>query len=192
MNSEAAHFSTDTSAENPTASAAPASIAPQPGLPSENPHALLKTLQARFPVFRDCLPLSIGIDKAIKAVLPEVSRKNLRIALALHTHGNRYLRGMTKATQRFDLEGAPAGEVTEEHRQHAIEILRGRMKKQAEERRAQQKAEREVQKMEREAQKVARKAQKTEQKAQEVEQDVEAERVHAEKLNLLAQKFSRH
>ncbi|MDR1890537.1 MAG: ProQ/FinO family protein [Zoogloeaceae bacterium] len=159
--------------------------------PTQNPRALLKELQAQFPAFRDCLPLSIGIDKAIKAALPEVSKKSLRIALSLHTHGNRYLRGMAKATQRFDLNGLPVGEVTEEHRQHAAETLRERMKKQADERRAAQKAEREQQKAEHGQQK-QQKAKQQQKQQQKVEQEAGEERVYAEKLALLAQKFARH
>lgn len=187
-------------------------------LAAQHPRHLLKTLQTQFPAFRDCLPLSIGIDKAIKLALPEVNKKALRIALSLHTHGNRYLRGMAKATERFNLDGSPAGEVTEEHRQHAADTLRERMKKQADERRAAQKAEREQQKAEREQQKTGRPPQtaKREQARREqpqgerprrehakperqqpkaehpAEHPADAGRTTAEKLALLAQKFARH
>lgn len=225
MNSEAAQLS-ETPVETPLVFAEPSvGAVHEPPLPepaempaadsasdpaAQNPRALLKTLQAQFPAFRDCLPLSIGIDKAIKAALPEVSKKTLRIALSLHTHGNRYLRGMAKATQRFDLDGAPTGEVTDEHRQHATDILRERMKKQADERRAAQKAEREQQKSEPQRQD-AQKAEdlqapgkqptnpkprkhaqpKGEHKQPTPVREVDAGRVTADKLALLAQKFAR-
>lgn len=127
------------------------------------PRALLKSLQEQFSVFRDCQPLAIGIDKALLAKMPELEKKVLRVALSLHTHSMRYLKTMEKATHRFDLEGNQADEVTDEHRTHAADTIRERLKKQADERRAQQKAEKEA----------------------------EAERLRAEKLTQLAEKFSR-
>lgn len=134
-----------------------------PASPAQSPRALLKSLQDQYPVFRDSLPLAIGIDKALLERTPGLEKKVLRIALSLHTHSMRYLRAMEKATQRFDLDGNGVGEVTEEHRKHAAETIRERLKKQAEERRAQAKAAK----------------------------DAEAERQRNEKLLLLAEKFSR-
>ncbi len=134
-----------------------------PASPAQSPRALLKSLQEQFPVFRDCLPLAIGIDKALLARMPEIEKKVLRIALSLHTHSMRYLRATDKASHRFDLDGNQAEELTEEHRKHASDTIRERLKKQAEERRAQQKAEKEA----------------------------EAARVRTEKLTALAEKFSR-
>jgi ProP effector len=147
---------------------APASPAQSPvpdAAPSrpQQPRALLKSLQARFPVFRDNQPLAIGIDKALLERLPELEKKALRIALSLHTHTTRYLRAVEKSSHRFDLDGNPAEAISDAHRQHATETLRERQEKQAEARRAQIKAEKEA----------------------------EASRVHAEKLALLAAKFSR-
>ncbi|MBL8393687.1 MAG: ProQ/FinO family protein [Candidatus Accumulibacter sp.] len=105
-----------------------------------NPHQLLKELQARFPVFRDCLPLAIGIDKQLLSRLPELDRKALRIALAMHTRSMRYLKMMQKATLRVDLDGQPAGEIPEAHRQHSAELVKERLTKQADERKAQRAA----------------------------------------------------
>jgi ProP effector len=106
------------------------------GAPS--PKEFLRSLQAAFPVFQEGLPLIIGIDKALRAHFPDLSRKILRATLGMHTHSTRYLRLMSKATHRFDLEGNPAAELTEEHRQYALETLRERLKKQAEHRKAMQ------------------------------------------------------
>ena len=105
--------------------------------PVQNARALLKDLQEKFPAFRDCQPLSIGIDKQIIARLPEVNRKALRIALGIHTKSSRYLKAMEKATVRYDLDGNSAEQVTDAHRAHASEILRERFKKAAEQRKAQ-------------------------------------------------------
>jgi ProP effector len=51
-----------------------------------------------------------------------------------HTISTRYLKEMEKGAVRLNLDGTPAGEVTDENRQHAAELLRERFKKQAEQR----------------------------------------------------------
>lgn len=95
---------------------------------------LLKDLQARFDVFRNFSPLAIGIDKQVFAQMPEVEKKALRLAMRSHTISTRYLKEMEKGTVRLNLDGTPAGEVTDENRQHAAELLRERFKKQLEQR----------------------------------------------------------
>lgn len=135
--------------------------------PYQDARKLLKELQEKFAVFRDCQPLAIGIDKQVIAQMPEVSRKLLRTALGIHTHSLRYLKEMEKATMRHNLDGSAADEVTEEHRAHAGVSLKERLKKNAEQHKAKRKAEA--------AQRAAE----------------EAQRQRAEKLNQLAEKFSR-
>jgi ProP effector len=115
--------------------------APAPAASVQAARALIKELQEKFAVFRDCQPLAIGIDKQLLARLPDLDRKVLRTALRFHTHSLRYLKAMEKATVRFDLEGNPADEVTEAHRSHASETIRERFKKDAEQRKAQRQAE---------------------------------------------------
>jgi ProP effector len=131
---------------------------------------MLKQLQAQFPPFRDCLPLSIGIDKQILAHLPELNRKLMRTALGMHTGSPRYLRVMEKATLRYDLDGTPGAEVTPTHRAHATLVLQQRVKKEAERKSAERSAA------------VAERA------AAAAE---EADRARLDKLNLLTAKFSR-
>jgi ProP effector len=139
-------------------------IAPNP---YQDARKLLKELQEKFAVFRDCQPLAIGIDKQIIAQTPDVSRKQLRTALGIHTHSLRYLKEMEKATVRHNLDGSTADEITEEHRTHASASLKERLKKNAEQHKAKRKAEA--------AQRAAD----------------EAQRQRTEKLNQLAEKFSR-
>ena len=136
------------------ATAAPAAITPR---------SLLKQLQTQFPAFRDFLPLSIGIDKQILAVMPELDRKTMRTALGIHTGSLRYLKVMEKAKVRHDLDGTAGAEVTDTHRAHATQVLQERFKKEAE----RKKAERDAAAAE------------------------EAARVRADKLNQLTAKFSR-
>lgn len=97
---------------------------------------LLKELETRFPVFKDAVPLAIGIDKQVIAAWPEVEKKFLRMALRSHTQCTRYLKAMEKATQRHNLDGSVSAEVTAEQRDHAAGLLRERFKKKAEEKRA--------------------------------------------------------
>ncbi|MDP3537979.1 MAG: ProQ/FINO family protein [Azonexus sp.] len=97
---------------------------------------LLKDLQVRFDVFRNHSPLAIGIDKQVFALLPDLEKKALRLAMRSHTISTRYLKEMEKGTVRLNLDGTPAGEVTDENRQHAAELLRERFKKQVEQRKA--------------------------------------------------------
>lgn len=129
----------NTSSPTPETVADPAA-APSP-TPAQAARALLKDFQEKFPVFQECKPLAIGIDKQIIARLPEIDRKTLRTALRFHTNSMRYLKAMEKATVRFDLEGNPGDEVTEAHRAHASESVRERIKKDAEQRKAQRQAE---------------------------------------------------
>lgn len=135
--------------------------------------ALLTDLRQRFPAFAQCLPLAIGVDKLLLAEMPEISRKTLRVALNMHTNSSRYLKAMATATGRFDLAGNPAGDVLEEHRARANEMLKERFKKEREQRNA------------------ARVADEGKRKAEEAQRKIEAEaNARAEKLQLLAAKFS--
>jgi ProP effector len=142
--------------------AAPTPAAGTPGNAAPSPRALLKQFQEQFPAFKNCLPLAIGIDKEILARLPDLNRKTMRAALGIHTASLRYLRAMEKATVRHDLDGNPGEEVTDVHRAHARATLQERFKKEAE----RKKAEREAAKAD------------------------EAARLHQEKLQALASKFS--
>lgn len=129
--------------------------------------ALLKDLQGRFDVFRNFSPLAIGIDKQLIAQDPDVNRKALRLALRSHTMSTRYLKEMQIASARLNLDGSPAGEVTDEARTHSAELLRERFRKLAEQHKAEQEAARVVQ------------------------EAAKAERRRLEKLSQLTEKFGR-
>lgn len=129
--------------------------------------ALLKDLQTRFDVFRNFSPLAIGIDKQVLAQMPELEKKALRLAMRSHTISTRYLKEMEKGTVRLNLDGTPAGEVTDENRLHAAELLKERFKKQIEQRKAAEAATRAA------------------------EAAARAEQQRAAKLSQLAEKFGR-
>jgi len=122
----------------PAAPAAPAAAqAPASG---QSARSLLKQLQQEYPAFRDCLPLSIGIDKQLQARMPGLDKKTMRAALGIHTGSMRYLRAMEKATVRHDLDGTAGAEVPEAHRLHAKEQLQQRFKKEADRKKAERDA----------------------------------------------------
>lgn len=146
-------------AETPVA-AAPAA-APAPG---QSARSLLKQLQQEYPAFRDCLPLSIGIDKQLLARMPGLDKKVMRAALGIHTGSMRYLRAMEKAKVRHDLDGTAGAEVPEAHRLHAKEQLQQRFKKEADRKKAERDAA----------------------------QEEENNRKRQEKLQALASKFSKN
>lgn len=135
--------------------------------PTADARALQKDLQQRFAVFRNFSPLAIGIDKQLVAQQADISRKALRTTLRSHTLSTRYLKEMQTATVRLNLDGSEAGEVTDEARAHAAELLRERFKKQAEQRKAEAAA------------------------AHAEAAAAHAEQVRREKLSQLAEKFGR-
>ncbi|MEZ5608947.1 MAG: ProQ/FinO family protein [Rhodocyclaceae bacterium] len=133
---------TATDAQLPDASGAAAPVQAKPRL---DPRAMLKRLQAESPTFRDYKPLALKIDGAILERFPDFDRKNLRTALRLHTASTKYLKGVERGTHRHDLDGAPVGELSDEHRQHAAATLKDRfaeVARQQREKRAAEEAER--------------------------------------------------
>lgn len=113
--------------------------------PRIEPRAILKRLQAESPAFRDSKPLALKIDASILARFPDFDRRNLRIALRMHTASTKYLKAVERGGERFDLDGKAAGEVTGEQRLHAATTLKERfaaVAKQQREKRAAEEAER--------------------------------------------------
>lgn len=69
-------------------------------------------------------PIKLRIHVDLQARAPGVfSRRVLGPFFARYTTSNAYLKALSTATQRFDLDGQPAGEVTEEHRAAAVSEL---------------------------------------------------------------------
>lgn len=128
------------------AAAAPAAL---PDLP---PAECAARLAALFPAVFGAggpQPLKLRIQADIQQRSPGIfTKKSLSAFLHRYTTGTAYIRALANAPQRVDLDGAPAGEVSDEHRQAAVAEL--------ERRRALHEARRAA---EREAQRVARQAQ---------------------------------
>ncbi|RZL07595.1 MAG: prop effector ProQ, partial [Rubrivivax sp.] len=72
-------------------------------------------------------PVKLRIQADIQERAPGVFTKQVLSAfLRRHTGGHAYLVALTTAKQRFDLDGQPAGDISEEHRQAALDELKRR------------------------------------------------------------------
>jgi ProP effector len=83
-------------------------------------------LKQRFPaLFGGAIkPLKLRIQADIQERAPGVFGKAaLSAFFRRYTGSTGYLVAMTKASQRFDLDGQPAGDISEEHKQAAAEEL---------------------------------------------------------------------
>lgn len=87
----------------------------------------VQNLRAKFsrelPTWRDCLPLKIGVLDDLLARFPDDEPYFVRTALIWHCRSTRYLQAMLAGGQRYDLDGHPAGDVTEQHQEHAGQLL---------------------------------------------------------------------
>ncbi len=89
-------------------------------------------------------PIKLRIHADIQARAPGVfSKRMLGIFFNRHTTTNAYLKALTLAPHRFDLDGQPAGEIADEHRRLAAEELARRHALGAERRAAQRPPRRE-------------------------------------------------
>jgi hypothetical protein len=117
------------SAEVPDPSAAsPADgpVAAPPARPEMNPADCVQQLKQRWPaVFSGSpKPLKLRIHVDIQERAPGVfPRQALTFFFRRYTSTTSYLLAMAKGTQRFDLDGQPSGEVTDENRKVASDEL---------------------------------------------------------------------
>jgi ProP effector len=102
---------------NPSESTAPA-VTPSIDVAAE--------LKQRFPaLFGGAFkPLKLHIQADIQQRAPGVfSKQALSAFFRRHTGATGYLVAMSKATHRFDLDGNPSGELSDEHKQAAAQEL---------------------------------------------------------------------
>ncbi|OYU26679.1 MAG: prop effector ProQ [Burkholderiales bacterium PBB2] len=91
-----------------------------------SPAACAAQLKALFPaLFGGAFkPLKLRVQADIQARAPgQFTKAQLSAFLRRYTGNTGYLIALGKATQRFDLDGQPAGELSEEHRAAAREEL---------------------------------------------------------------------
>lgn len=105
--------------------AKPAGKAAQEGGRVDVP-AVAAALKELFPALfsGQAKPVKLRIQADIQERAPgKFSKQQLSAFLRRYTGGTGYLIGLTKAKHRFDLDGQPAGEISDEHRQAAQEEL---------------------------------------------------------------------
>ncbi len=105
--------------------AKPADKAAQEGGRVDVP-AVAAALKELFPALfsGQAKPVKLRIQADIQERAPgKFSKQQLSAFLRRYTGGTGYLIGLTKAKHRFDLDGQPAGEISDEHRQAAQEEL---------------------------------------------------------------------
>jgi len=108
----------------PTEAAAVPAAAPAPQ--PMNPADCALQLKQRFPALFTGAPkpLKLRIQVDIQERAPGVfSKQALSAFFRRYTGSTAYLIAVSRAKQRFDLDGQPNGELTEEHRQVALDEL---------------------------------------------------------------------
>ena len=116
-----------TDAAAPTKAAAPVpAAAPPAAIEDMAPAACAQQLKQRFPALfvGAPKPLKLRIQIDIQQRAPGVFTKQaLSAFFRRYTGSTAYLIAVSRARQRFDLEGQPNGELSEEHRQLALDEL---------------------------------------------------------------------
>ncbi len=106
--------------------AAAAAAAPTGAAAALNPAECAQQLKQRFPaLFAGAVkPLKLRIQLDIQERAPGVFTKQaLSAFFRRHTGSTSYLIAVSKAAHRFDLDGQASGEISDEHRQVALDEL---------------------------------------------------------------------
>jgi sRNA-binding protein len=107
--------------------ATPAAPAKTELSPAECAARLAEMFPALFGTQGPPKPIKLRIQADIQERAPGLfTRKALSIVLHRHTTSTPYLKALVAAPTRFDLDGQPAGEIAEEHRQAAREEVERR------------------------------------------------------------------
>lgn len=101
-----------------------------PALPELSPAACAARLAELFPAVFTAgapKPLKLRIQSDVQQRAPGIfTKKALAIFLHRHTTNTAYLRAIVGSPQRIDLDGMPAGDIADEHRQAAAAELERR------------------------------------------------------------------
>ncbi|MEO8056845.1 MAG: ProQ/FinO family protein [Burkholderiales bacterium] len=110
--------------------AADAALPTAPAIAELSPAACAARLAELFPALfavSPPQPLKLRIQADIQQRSPGIfTKKSLSVFLHRHTTNTAYLRAVANAPQRIDLDGQPAGEIADEHRQAAAAELERR------------------------------------------------------------------
>ena len=126
----------ETTAPAPEAAGEPTSVpAPDSAAATTSPADVARKLAELFPaLFAGApKPLKLRVHADIQARAPGVFTKAALAAfMRRHTGSHAYLQAVARGTQRFGLDGEPAGEIAAEHRQAAVDELARRRARHAE------------------------------------------------------------
>lgn len=119
------------SSENASPEAAPAETTPEaaPATPELSPADCGARLAELFPALfgGPPKPIKLRVHADIQQRAPGIfTKKTLSIFFHRHTTSTAYLKALVAATERVDLDGAPAGEIADEHRNAAVAELERR------------------------------------------------------------------
>lgn len=120
---ESAPAATTEAAADGAADASSKAPAKAPGM---SPAACAQELRQRFPALFDGppKPLKLRTHVDIEARAPGVFSKQVLTAFfRRYTGSTSYLLSVARGRQRFDLDGKPGGEISDEHRQIAVDEL---------------------------------------------------------------------
>ena len=120
---------TEAAAEQAVPAAAGTPVAAAPRAPAAVPAEVAQKLKQLFPaLFAGApKPVKLRIQQDIQERAPgQFSKQDLSAFFRRHTRSTSYLHALSRARQRFDLDGQPAGEVSDEHRLGAAEELNQR------------------------------------------------------------------
>ena len=96
-----------------------------------SPAACAAALAERFPALFGAgraLPIKLRIQADIQQRAPGLfSKKSLSVFLHRHTTSTAYIKALLNSPHRFDLDGQPAGEIAQEHRDAATTELERRL-----------------------------------------------------------------
>jgi ProP effector len=99
-------------------------------IPDLSPAACAALLAERFPALfgvGHALPIKLRIQADIQARAPGVfNKKSLSIFLHRHTTSTAYIKALVNSPQRIDLDGQPAGEIAQEHKDAGVVELQRR------------------------------------------------------------------
>ena len=142
-----------------------------PAVPELTPAQCAERLAAMFPALfaPPVKPIKLRIQADLQERAPGVfTRRVLSAFLHRHTTSTAYLKALVHLGQRFDLDGAPAGEILAEHREAAVtELSRRRAIVNARheaQRLAQRQSQRDADKTQRQADKLQHEAQQAEER----------------------------
>jgi sRNA-binding protein len=113
--------------------------------PAMNPAECARRLAELFPALfgGPPKPMKLRVHADIQARAPGLFGKPVLAAfMRRHTGSTAYLQAVVRGTQRFGLDGEPAGEISDEHRQAAVDELARRRARHAQQRAEEEQARR--------------------------------------------------